>query len=44
MRIERVLGGVLVAMLPCLSQAQQDTLKEIDKYCPNIAHDIYPLH
>jgi len=32
MRIDRVLAGVLVAMLPCLSPAQQDTLKEIDRY------------
>ena len=32
MRIDRVLAGVLVAMLPCLSQAQQDTLKEIERY------------
>jgi L-cysteine S-thiosulfotransferase len=32
MRIERVLAGVLVAMLPCLSPAQQDTLKEIERY------------
>ena len=32
MRIDRVLAGVLVAMLPCLSPAQQDTLKEIERY------------
>ena len=32
MRIDRVLAGVLVAMLPCLSSAQQDTQKEIERY------------
>src|SRR5438132_8163658 len=32
MRIHRVLAGVLTAMLPCLSPAQQDTLKEIERY------------
>ena len=32
MRIDRVLAGVLVAMLPCLSPAQQDTQKEIERY------------
>ena len=32
MRIGRVLVGVLAAMLPCLSPAQQDTLKEIERY------------
>jgi L-cysteine S-thiosulfotransferase len=32
MGIQRVLAGVLVAMLPCLSPAQQDTLKEIERY------------
>ena len=32
MRIDRVLAGVLAAMLPCLSPAQQDTLKEIERY------------
>ncbi len=32
MRIDRVLAGVLAAMLPCFSAAQQDTLKEIERY------------
>src|SRR5438309_10599803 len=32
MRIHRVLAGVLTATLPCLSPAQQDTLKEIERY------------
>src|SRR5437879_11399012 len=32
MRIDRVLAGLLAAMLPCLSPAQQDTLKEIERY------------
>jgi sulfur-oxidizing protein SoxA len=32
MRIDRVLAGVLAAMLPCLSPAQQDTQKEIERY------------
>ena len=32
MRIDHVLAGVLVAMLPCLSPAQQDTVKEIERY------------
>src|SRR5260370_23903873 len=32
MRIYRVLAGVLVAVLPRLSPAQQETLKEIDRY------------
>jgi sulfur-oxidizing protein SoxA len=32
MGINRVLAGVLVAMLPCLSLAQEDTLKEIGRY------------
>jgi L-cysteine S-thiosulfotransferase len=32
MRIGRVLVGVLAAMLPCLSPAQQDTQKEIERY------------
>jgi sulfur-oxidizing protein SoxA len=32
MRIDRVLAGVLAAMLPCLSPAQQDTQKEIGRY------------
>lgn len=32
MRIDHVLAGVLVGMLPCLSPAQQDTLKEIERY------------
>ena len=32
MGIQRVLAGVLAASLPCFSTAQQDTLKEIDRY------------
>jgi len=32
MRIDRVLAGVLAAMLPCFAQAQQDTQKEIERY------------
>ena len=32
MRIDRVLAGVLAATLPCLSPAQQDTQKEIERY------------
>jgi len=32
MRIHRVLAGVLTAMLPCFAPAQQDTLKEIERY------------
>ena len=32
MRIHRVLAGVLAAMLPCFSAAQQDTLREIERY------------
>ncbi len=32
MRIDRVLAGVLTAMLPCFAQAQQDTQKEIERY------------
>src|SRR5437764_6943444 len=32
MRIHRVLAGVVTAMLPCFAPAQQDTLKEIERY------------
>src|SRR5438094_6300213 len=32
MGIQRVLAGVLAATLPCFSPAQQDTLKEIERY------------
>ncbi len=32
MGIQRVLAGVLAAALPCFSPAQQDTLKEIERY------------
>jgi len=32
MGIQRVLAGVLAASLPCFSPAQQDTLKEIERY------------
>src|ERR1044072_27367 len=32
MRIHRVLAGLLTAMLPCFAPAQQDTLKEIERY------------
>src|SRR5204862_4272900 len=32
MRIHRVLAGVVTAMLPCFAPAQQDTLREIERY------------
>jgi sulfur-oxidizing protein SoxA len=32
MRIQCVLAGVLAVMLPCFAPAQQDTLKEIERY------------
>jgi len=32
MRIDRLLAGMLAVTLPCFSLAQQDTLKEIERY------------
>src|SRR3979490_1039465 len=32
MRMQRVLAGVLTAALPCCAPAQQDTLREIERY------------
>src|SRR5438046_9878921 len=32
MRTHRVLAGGVTAMLPCVAPAQQDTLKEIERY------------
>jgi len=32
MRIHRLLAGMLAATLPCFAFAQQDTLREIERY------------